>query len=101
MTDRDEIARLRAQVADVGWAGDWFEFDGERVRWLRVHGGTGDETWHLIDEGAIAPQASLWRDGCGVWEGRKPRAIPASGPTAAAACEALYPGLTPPAECGP
>jgi len=29
MTDRDEIARLRAQVADVGWAGDWFDFDGD------------------------------------------------------------------------
>jgi len=104
MTDRDEIARLRAQVADVGWAGDWFEFDGERVRWLRVHDGPNNrdhKTWHLIDEGAISPQASLWRDGSGWWVGRKPNAGSAVGRSAAAVCEALYPGLTPPAECGP
>ena len=94
-----ELASLRAQVADVGWAGDWFSLDGERVRWLRVHGGTEDQTWHLIDEGAIAPQASLYRGTPGRWLGRKPNFLTVNSPTAAAACEALYPGLTPPAEC--
>ena len=98
---QQEVERLRAQVADVGWAGDWFTLDGPRVRWLRVQGGTEDQTWHLIDEGAIAPQASLWRDGFGRWEGRKPHGGSYQRPTAAAACEALYPGLTPPAECEP
>lgn len=98
---QQEVERLRAQVADVGWAGDWFDLDGPRVRWLRVHGGTDDQTWHLIDEGAISPQASLWRDGSGWWVGRKPNAGSAVGRSAAAVCEALYPGLTPPAECEP
>jgi len=97
----EELEQLRAQVADVGWAGDWFDLGGPRVRWLRVHGGTGGQTWHLIDEGAISPQASLWRDGFGRWEGRKPHGGALCRSTAAAACEALYPGLTPPAECGP
>ena len=98
---RAEVASLRAQVADVGWAGEWRDLDGARVRWLRVHGGTEDQTWHLIDEGAISPQASLWRDGFGRWEGRKPHGGALCRPSAAAACEALYPGLTPPAECEP
>ena len=97
----EELEQLRAQVADVGWAGDWFNLDGERVRWLRVHGATEHPTWHLIDEGAIAPQASIYRSSPGRWLGRKPHGGALCRPTAAAACEALYPGLTPPAGCEP
>lgn len=94
------VERLRAQVADVGWAGDWFTLDDQRLRWLRVHGGTEDQTWHLIDEGAASPRASLWHDGrC--WAGRRPTVRSVERSTAAAACEALYPGLTPPVGCEP